>query len=82
VTRDEITAQAEKTATEIGLTPGTANWYRQVCIEEARIEIDLQILHDMLAGPIFVPPLPGAPNFEECKPRRRYWKKVKFTDGS
>jgi len=32
-------------------------------------------------GKIIVPDLPGAVNFDAPK-RRRYWKKVKFTDGS
>ena len=32
-------------------------------------------------GKLLVPDLPGAANLDAPK-RRRYWKKVKFTDGS
>lgn len=81
MTREEITALAESHARNTGLTEGSPAWYYAVMKFEVLIETDLEILHDMFAGPVYVPPLHGAVDLSVPK-RRRYWKKVKFTDGS
>ena len=81
MTSDEIRALAEKHARNTGLIEGSSDWYYAVMMFEIQIEIDLELLHDMFAGPVYVPPLPGAANLDAPK-RRRYWKKVRFTDGS
>jgi len=66
---------AEQHARDAGYTPESREWWAEVMTFEIQIEIDLEILSLMFAGPVRVPPLPGAVDFH-TKKRRRYWKKV------
>jgi hypothetical protein len=81
VTREEITALAQKHARNAGHVEGTADWYYAVMVFECQIEVDLELLHDILAVQAFTPPKVSSP-YDGSQKRRRYWKKVRFTDGS
>lgn len=47
MTREEITALAERSACRIGYIPGTVEYLQCVGSIEIQIEIDLEILHDI-----------------------------------
>jgi hypothetical protein len=76
MTHEEIRALAEQHARNAGYTPESREWWVKVMTFEIQIEIDLELL-SLMAGPVYVPPLPGAVDFH-AKKKRRYWKKVKF----